>query len=110
MRQVLGDAFRMRMECQGKKHGRLPVSVWLLIQGTPPCFFCVLDRFFTPDDARDLTCNTVAVRGPGPPPRLETLHLDGNALTGCLPPAWQNRFTVTTRTNGEPQNLPYCPD
>ncbi|MCY4522275.1 MAG: hypothetical protein OXC13_16055 [Caldilineaceae bacterium] len=42
--------------------------------------------------------------------RLETLHLDGNALTGCLPPAWQDRFRVTTRTNGEPQPLPYCPD
>jgi len=41
---------------------------------------------------------------------LETLHLDGNALTGCLPAAWQDRFTVTTRTSGEPLPLPYCPD
>ena len=42
--------------------------------------------------------------------RLETLKLDGNALTGCLPAAWQDRFGVTTSSNGEPQNLPYCPD
>ncbi|MCY3657731.1 MAG: hypothetical protein OXG36_01765, partial [Caldilineaceae bacterium] len=43
-------------------------------------------------------------------PHLESLHLDGNALTGCLPAAWQDRFAVTTRTNGQPQILPYCPD
>lgn len=31
-------------------------------------------------------------------------------LTGCLPAAWQDRFSVTPRTGGEPQDLPYCPD
>ena len=41
---------------------------------------------------------------------LSVLYLGGNALTGCLPAAWQDRFSVTTRTSGEPQNLPYCPD
>ena len=43
------DARRMRIECGRKKHGRLPVSCWFLIQDNPPCFFCFLDRFFTPD-------------------------------------------------------------
>ncbi len=43
-------------------------------------------------------------------PHLESLHLDGNALTGCPPAAWQDRFSVTTRTSGGSQNLPYCPD
>lgn len=42
-------------------------------------------------------------------PYLETLHLDGNALTGCLPATWRDYFSVTTGTSGELQPLPYCP-
>ena len=87
--------------------------LWGSLSGSIPPELGQLSQLQELDLGTTLGANQLT-EGPFPPnwgnsASSRSWHLDHNQLTGCLPASWQDRFTVTTSSNGEPQNLPYCP-